>query len=512
MVSNLRPRTQPNERVVVYEGFRGLDTTRSDITLDTGSNQALAELSGGYADEYGQLVRDPGYSRVAQSDLTYKHYEIVECQVFDEDASEVSFAFRNNEGIAFGSTRSHETAAVWPSNAVPSSFTFNGIQVYTAKALPSYQYDGFTWGEMSLASNIQDYKPAFGTSVQNRAVIGGIPLKPTEIHFSRTNQLAFYNDEEDGEAEAVTRAGFIDIQNLIEKAERIVGLAQFETSRLAVFTQDRMILYNTDPDIEQWSIDSSANVKVGTISHRTIQSAGTDLIFCSRNGVHTVTRSKQNGVLVFSTALSDRVKRLYRNLIETVSDKQLISAVWDQDEGHYHIFFPDKSSGFTRRLSLALNPNEENVSPKWSLTSFLNENCGSTLGGLTVFGTIDGLYKLDRDTDRTSDEYADFVFKTPRLWHGSISDNKRTRAVTIQAAGEGTIRMRVYDDEDNEIHSSVFQTQYVEDDSIIPDVPLSMQYERPIEVQYRGAQYEFEITEGKGQFFFSGFGVHLKGN
>jgi len=510
MSNPLRPTSIRNESVSAYEGFVGLDTTLSPLARDRGNSQPLTTLSGGYADEYGQIVRDAGYSRLKMIDGVENYDRIVHLILFNADGPEAAWVYRTNAGLGFRSTRNHETPEVWPSNAVVSSTTFNGVQLYTAKALMPYTYNGLLFREAQPTTNLGSYVPAFCTTVQNRVIIAGIPLRPTEIHFSRTNSLVFYDKDTDATSTEVTRAGFIDIQNLIPRAETITGIAPFEVSRLAIFTENRMILYETDPDIRNWTIDASANVNVGCISHNTIQSAGTDLLFCSRNGVHSVARSKQNGILVFSQSMSDRVQRLYRQLVDSVDDPQTISAVWDQDNSHYHIFFPNETTGFTTRLTLSMNPNQQSFSPKWSMTRFLNGTCGFALSDKVVIGTIDGPYIVNDEAYELSEEQAPLRFCTPLLWHGSISNYKETRALTIQAAGQGRMKVVACDENDRQIFSDEFWVEASGDDGTIARVPLFDQFERPFQCRYRGVRFEFEVTEGRGLFFFSGFGVHIK--
>jgi predicted Fe-Mo cluster-binding NifX family protein len=508
--SFLRIDPTKGERVAAYENFTGLDTTRSRLARDNGSSQSLDTLSGGYADEYGQIIRESGFTRLKMIDKSENYDEITHITLFNAADLEASWVYKTRLGLGLRSTRLHETDEVWPSNAVVSSTVFNGIQLFVARALQPYTYDQFRFEPTSEGSNLTAYTPAFCTTVQNRVIIAGIPYRPTEIHFSRTNELVFYDAEIDQDSEAVTRPGFIDIQNLIPRAENITGLAQFEISRLAIFTENRMIMYQTDPDIEKWTIDASANVNVGCLSHNTIVSAGTDVIFCSRNGIHSISRSRQNGIMVFSTSLSDRVQRLYKQLVRSVDDPQKISAVWDQDNSHYHVFFPNETTGLTQRLTLSLNPSNERTNPKFSLTQFLNGCCGYALSDKVVIGTIDGPYVVDTEESETSEEQAPLKFSTPLLFHGSITNQKMTRAITIQAAGKGHMRVTAFNQDDKEIWSDSFWVENSGDDGIIADVPLFDQFERPFEAQYRAVRFEFEVTEGQGEFFFSGFGIHVK--
>jgi len=510
MTSHFRVSPPPNERAAAYEGFMGLDTSRSDTTQDTGSNQILCTLSGGTCDEYGQIVRDPGYIKATKAAGDAINDFISHVAFFN--VGEFCWAYRTDAGIGFDSIRDHRIDPVWPSNARIASTYFNGTTVFVARALPAYTYNGYIWNAATHESRLANYNPSFITTVQNRAIIAGIPLKATELHFSATNQLRFYHDETDKTDNSVTRPGYIDIQNLISRSETITGIAPFEQTRLAVFTEERMILYNTDPDLNKWSIDSTANIHVGCLSHNTIQPAGTDLYFCSRTGVHSVQRSRENGILVFASAMSSRIKRLYKELVASVDDPQDISAVWDQDAGRYHIFFPQPGSPFSRRLTMTINPFDHRSTPKWSLTSFLNERCGDAFGGDIVFGTGAGIYReADEDDTTTADLLlAPLTFSTPWLWHGDVVGKKPTSRFLMQAKGRGLINVRAFNDQDQLIWSTSIQSEYNEDDGPPPNTPLSEQYDRAFETEYRGVRFEFEIVGGRGRFVFSGFAVYVK--
>lgn len=501
-------KTPRNHKPVSYEGFMGLDTSRSTYTRDTGGRQVLDVLDGAHCDEYGQIIRDPGYYNVLRVDGKRPTEHVVHMDFFAE--GEVGWAYKTREGIGFESIRAHRNDPVWPSNANPSSTVFNNRLVMVAKALNAYIYDASKWSQAETTSYIQDYNPAYICTVADRAIIAGIPLKPTSIYFSATNEFRFYNEANDADSEAVTRPGFIDIRNRIGNAETITGISPFEYSRLAIFTQDRMLLYKTDPDITQWEIDNSANIHVGCISHNTIRPAGTDILFCSRSGVHSIQRSRDNGILVFSIAMSDRIKTLYRKLLNEVEDPSTIRAVFNQDTGQYHIFFPQKDDRFTKRLTMTLNPFVSEAPPKWSLTTFLNATCGAFLSGDCFLGTTQGVYLEAPQDALDADLYPDVAFDTPILWHGTVTDKKQTEAIVIQCEGSGRIELEVVDDQNNTIFSSVYYERYDGDDSSPRSITLYDQFKRDFKTEYRGARFRFRIKNGKGRFIFSGFAILLR--
>ena len=485
---------------VAYENFQGLDTSRSLTAQDTKTEQTLSLIENAYCDWRGQIVRDPGASyREGQYLVVYtKHFGI----------GESAWAERTGSGINLNSARGHIASDVYPVNATVSGCVFNQNLHFFARALPPYRYDGIKWSQ-NQSPDLQSLRPSYAAPVQRRMAVAGIPGKETQVHISRVDQEEIFPGDEDAASNDVLRAGFIDIANQIGTADQITGLASFEQNRLVIFTSDRALVFQIDPDITAWTIDDRTNIHIGCVSHNTIVNAGTDVIFCSRAGVHSIRRSQENGILVYSVSFSDKIDLLYREYFNSVPDKETISAVWDQDESQYHIFFPQAGGFLTKRLTLSLNPEGEAPQPKWSTGDFLNARCGSFLSGQLLFGTPGGIYeikKLDEEAETTPDA----TILTPMLWHGDFNNSKQTHSLIVQAAGKAIVDVSAVDEEGRSLGSMSFEVDDTDDNRFI-DVPLSSQYERKWETRYRGAQYRVVVKEGNQIFRLMGIAVVLKG-
>lgn len=484
-----------------YEDFQGLDTSRDITSLDTGKEQHLSTLTNAFCDWRGQIVRDPS--------ATFRSGSFKSTHVNHYKSGGVFYAEEDGAAVHFRSDADHFLNDVHPKGAVVCSTVFNTKVQIASSGRPMYKYDGASFVR-NLSTSINTLLPAFLTSVQRRMVVAGISGSSTEVHISRVDSDDVFPDDEDPSSTNVLRAGKIDVGNLLGTADEVTAIGSFEQNRLVIFTADRALVYKIDPNINLWTIDDSTYINIGCSSHNTIANAGTDLIFCSRSGIHSIKRSQENGILVYSYSLSDKIDILYRELFESVDNPQRISSVYDQDTAHYHVFFPQAGDEQCKRLTLALNPEGGEAQPKFSSGDFLQARCGSFLAGKLVYGTISGVYDVNSVETATGISPTSTIV-TPLLWHGSLSATKETYSIILQAAGKGTITMDAQDLDGNQIGSLVFEVDDDADDNHFVGVPLSKQYERKWSHRYKAAQYSFKIESGSGLLRFIGFAVQVKG-
>jgi hypothetical protein len=489
-------------KTFAYENFMGLDTSRDITSLDTGQDQHVAKIENATSDWRGQMVRD------ASAKHRDGEYKVNHVRFFG--TNEVCWVEQTGSGQNLISERGHILEGVYLASANVTSTVFNQTVIFASRANPLYRYDGINF-ERNNSPAADKLRPAYCTSVQRRLAVAGIPGRETQVHLTRVDQDEIFPEDEDPASNNVLRAGFIDVANLLGTADQITGLGTFEQNRLVVFTADRAIIYRIDPDIEQWVIDDNANINIGCASHNTIANAGTDLLFCSRSGIHSIKRSEDNGILVYSYSLSDKIDLLYRELFNSVPDKERISAVFDQDTAQYHVFFPQGGDQIYKRLTLAMNPEGGQPVPKFSTGNFLNARCGSFLGGRLVYGTSGGTYEVLKVEDVDPDAFVpEMEIITPFLWHGSLTDTKETHSLLIQATGEGVILIDATDLDGRIIGSLRIEVNATSDDNAFEDVPLSKQYERKWSHRYKAAQYRIRSEGGGGLLRIIGFAVTVR--
>jgi hypothetical protein len=475
----------------VYVVRIGISNTAVLTATDDGATPPNIEVS---VDEVFNRVTVSSSSTVA-GDLTY-------LDDFFTAQTEDFYLYANRVDVK-PQSNGHEAFEIYPQTSVVTSTIFNNKVVFASRDYPMYTYDGFKFEQIEADS---DPRPAYIIAVQRRLATAGQPGRRTLIDFSRVDKEDIFTLDEDPAAVQVTQASDIDVANVIGTADEIRGLGVFENSRLAVFTFDQTLVYQLHPDYTLWQIDDKANIKVGTISHNTICQAGADLLFCSRDGIHSLRRSETNGVTIFTIPMSNKIDLLYREYVKSVEDTEQISAYFDQDEGQYHVFFPI-SDLISKRLTLTLNPMAGGES-KWSSGDFLNIRCGKTLGGVTLLGTPGGVWEQNKVEDIVT--YSpEMVVTTPILWQGAINDMKESYSFILQATGKGELQVEAFDERGRYMSSMQF---LIEDDGVddkFPDVPLSRQYERKFEHRYRGVQFRF-TTRGKGLLKIIGFAVTVR--
>ncbi len=484
-------------RLQAYQGFVGLDSSRDLFNQDDGERQALHVLENAFADFRGQIVRDgPAEYRFGTKPVRHVvHY--------DTDTLVVASLY--NDGIHLESEQGFGYDFVLPSSAIVTSTIFNRNIMLTARGLAPTIFDGSVF-RTSASTAATVALPAFCTTVQQRLCIAGVAASDTVVMISAANDLDRFFGDEAVDASSPLRAANIDILNLLGTADKITGISSFETDKLCIFTNDRAFVYKIDPDVTLWELQTEASATYGCASHNTIKEAGSDLLYCSRSGIHALRRVTDNGLQIASVNLSEQIDQVYRSLFNQVDDPQEITAVWDQDEGQYHVFFPIAGTGQFNRLTMTLGGGNEGIRASFSTGAFINAQCGTTLGGNMVFGTTRGAFNVNK-TESNIGAMPDVLIETPVLWMGELDGYKQAKSITMQAYGDGELTITAIDEENRDKwQTTVMLTG--EDDDGRRTVPLQRQYERPMSIRFRGLRFKFEFS-GTGLFRIIGFAVEL---
>lgn len=471
-----------------YYGFKGIDRSRDITAMETQEAQNFWLLDNCFVDYRGQLIRDAAFFLKAGSNRfpvnTLRYYSRDDFVFAEEDA--------NSTHLGSSASSGHRVDSAYPKTASVSMTNFQGkVQIFS-RGEKMYKYDG-----LNFASSTASIKPSFGVPIQRRLAVAGFKDRPTTVEFSRVDSSDIFLNEE-APSTQVTRASFIDISNLIGTADEIVGLGTMEANRLAVFTKDQTLVYIIDPDLEQWQLDSRANLRIGCIGHNTIANAGSDMLFCSRRGIHSIMRSEQNGITIAEASLSDEIEYLYQDLVKTTPDISRISAVYDQDKQTYHIFFPRNRGTATKRLSMNFRAGYEHVN--FQLGDTLLPRCGAFLGGKLLFGTADGVYEatdrvFTQDTGLSDLRRSPMLAETPVLWLGDFIGNKRTHTLLVQATGVGRFFIDAMDEQDRLMTSIEVNLDRIKGDEHWGDAPLKADYTFPFMQVFRGVRLRFRTEE-----------------
>tara|TARA_R110001606_G_scaffold78348_3_gene181307 strand:- start:34599 stop:36110 length:1512 start_codon:yes stop_codon:yes gene_type:complete len=490
-------------RAEIISNFVGVDSSADVTALDRSNAQSLDTCNNAYCDWRGQITRNPAASLVIDETHPITH---IRFYTSDDSSTNVVYAIDNGNNVSIKSDAKHLLENAYSAESVVTSTVFNDDVHMTSQTGAVYAYNGLTYTKNSSAS-IDLLSPKYIASVQRRLCVAGLIGKSTSIQLSRVDSSSVFPDDESPNDENVLRAGEIDIGNLIGTADEIKGISAFEQRSLAIFTRNKCLIYTIDPSIDQWIIDDRANINIGTISHNTIKQAGTDLLFCSQRGVHSIARSRDNGILVFANVLSDSIDITYRSLVKQVKNKESINAVWEPETSQYHVFFPI-TPNTSKRLTLTLTMAEENPN-RWSTGDYLNAVCGDSIGDRTVLGCRGGAYEvfdIEDDNQLLTDNV--MTIKTPVLWHGSMTQDKSTHSFFIHASGKGDILVEIFNEKDQLL--SAFPLEIEEDsDGSFPNNPINRQYDRKFEARYRGLRVKL-TSQGKGLVRVSAIGFNVR--
>jgi len=480
-----------------YTDFMGIDASRDKSSLDTGENQHLVLLQDGFCDWRGSIIRNHGVKYHKNIDRIIHHVRF-----FSRD--NVCFVQQDGGGLSLNSDNDHLVQEAFTSGSIITSTVFNQKVFMMSADQTTYSYDGSVWSQVTTLDHL---KPSFGVSIGRRLAVAGITGKPTEIHFSRVDDENFFAEQEEAGETSVTRGAFLDIKNLIGTADEIKGLGVLESNKLCIFTSDQVIIYNIEANFENWILEDKVSVQTGTISHNSIVRYGTDLIYCGRDGVHSVKRSMENGVTIYSESLSAKVDIKYRALLSACPNVELVSSTYDADEGHIHFFFPTSSDRTSEKLTFAINPMPDGES-KWSTGFHLNSRCGDFLGGKLILGTSGGLFTTQNIED-TSDFPPTMIATTPILWHGSLNRTKESISFILHASGFGDLLVECFNEKGQMIDSINLTIDDTGDDNNFPDVPLTRQYERQFLHRYKGVQFKF-TSSGSGILRIMGLAINVR--
>jgi len=503
-----------------YTDFSGMDRSRDITALEVINNPASKPrpqpfwlLKNCHSDLQGILERDPVYRK--RNIETSGRVDSVRFIA----RNSLVWAETDGAGVNLLSNApgSPAVGTAYPIGSIVTFTKFMNNTFAFSREEDMYRFDGNNWA----VGTVTDFYPAFGVAVQNRLWVSGFQGETKKVSASRLRNYNIFDVNESPSSAEAGRASYLDISNTVDKGHEITGLGAFEGDKLAIFTGDEVLIYIVDEDVANWRIDSRANIKIGCLSHRTILNIGQDLVYCSRYGVHLISRSDTNGVTVYPLTLSQEILKYYQQLVTDTLDFETISAFYDADNSDLHIYFP-RFDGSCIRLSARIFENYERV--HWSLGDFVNARCGDCENGDMVIGSPDGFYtplgraiKYDgffRDDvpSAAPQRRPKMVAGTPILWSGDMFNSKATLSLLVHAFGKGAFTIKVYDQDFKLLVSKdviISSDQYPNE--IVPILPLSKEYTIPVQVSFRGLNLVFETTDTElGDIGIVGFAIELR--
>lgn len=491
-----------------YANFAGMDRSRDVTALEIppgteGAEQPLWLLKHASVSTRGIIEREPLIRR--RNDTTTGR---VDTAAFYAPRL-FCYAAQTGRGVDLLSSRGVGLPDAFSTGTVVSMVAYKGSLYALGGSKSPYYFDGTTWKQSKIP-----VLPRFGVVLFDRLFAAGFLDDPATVKASRAGNPEIFPDNENPESSEAIKASFINVAEIVGVTDTITGLGSFEGDKIAIFTENNTIVYRVNADFKQWVIDNNATMNIGCVSHRTIVNVGKDLVFCSRYGIHVLSRSRENGLTVMPISLSDRLKDYYRGLVRDTVDKQSISAFYDPDEEKLHIFFPRGDDCI--RLTGVMDTDYKRV--HWSIGDFNNIRCGASFGGDLVFGCPDGLYTPTNrviDLSDTFDPQAPSIrgrmeVVTPILWHGNMFEEKLTQSILLHAVGNAEVTVTARDQEGRELTSITLQVEG-RDGTEIPSVPLKSEYRIPFNSGYRGVSLTIDTGDDiEGALDIIGYAFELR--
>ena len=477
--------------VRLYYQFDGMDQSRDIRALDIGKGQPFWKLENCHTNWRGEIERDPAIrKRLGSGDRRVqrtKFYERDAAMIVEEDG----------DGVHLRSGRGFLKEKQYPVGTSVSLTNFDNQLHLMAREHSMLRFDG-----SSLVQSAATIKPAFGTPITERLAVAGMSTYPREVHVSAVGNSDIMPLNNSFSSTNVLRPATINVARLIDSADSITGLGSFAVDRLAILTQDQAIVYRMGVSVDDWNIDNTANVQLGCVAANTIQRVGQDLFFCSRQGVHSLSRNEDNGLTIRPLTLSDKIEDLYQSMIREIVDVDLMSAIYDQENYDYHIFFPTKNADASMVMTVNTRLGYENL--RWSTRTTNLMRCGDVLGGQFIVGARNGLYNVqDRvffsalNDEEQPEERGQMVIETPILWHGDIIKEKRVSGLVIQASGTAQITVEVYNDTDILLATFSERIEAIDNAPAFSGKTLAEEYKLPLNAIYRGVRLVIK-TEDDG--------------
>ena len=242
-------------------------------------------------------------------------------------SSDYQFANFNNECFAFqnGIEYLHYEAGSWDLGSNDSGYT--------------------------APSGVTTFDPSCGLGFYGRLWVGGITEEPDVVYYSEVLDAHKWGSS----------GGFIDLKS-VWGHDDIIAIRAF-AGKLAIFGEENIVLYNNPDDIANLELDEVVR-GIGCISRDSIQAIGDDLVFMSKTGVRSLSRTAQFDKLPLKE-LSVTIKD---ELIDHISNSSQVKSAYKQDEGLYIFSFVDRNATYVMDMKFFTEKGTPRIT-KWTFTN-----------------------------------------------------------------------------------------------------------------------------------------------
>ena len=175
---------------------------------------------------------------------------------------------------------------------------------------------------------VTDFDPDACLSAYGRIWTAGLSENPFTIFYSDLLDPTNFNSD---------NAGILDISSVVGNNDTIVGMAQ-HNDFLVIFCKDNIVIYKGAENPDTMSLEDVIT-GVGCLSRDSIKATGTDLIFMSKSGVRSLTRTIQEK----SMPMRELTLNMRDELTEWIryeNNPENIRAGYCEDNAYYLITLP----------------------------------------------------------------------------------------------------------------------------------------------------------------------------
>lgn len=334
-------------------GFLGLNTQESEVTLESGyATEALNCI----IDRYGRLGSRRGWSMLTTDNGTLD----------DDEPIKALFEFKDVNGVitylSAGGGKLFTGVGTLVEKTVRNASDTGDIALSTTA--DNWQIAGLTYGQGAGAEAQAFFgqkgnpllvwnDPGGGYIFQQVGDVGSVPsgldtssFDPNCVlsafgrlwcaNLTQDTHTVYYSVLLEGWDFASTGSGLLDISSVVGNNDEIVALAD-HNNFLIIFCKNNIVIYTAaDTPDEITLVDVITGV--GCIARDSVQKTGTDLIFLSKSGVRSLTRTIQEK----SMPMRELSINVRDELVDDLNNENLanIKSVYFERDAFYLLALP----------------------------------------------------------------------------------------------------------------------------------------------------------------------------
>ena len=334
-------------------GFLGLNSQESEVTLDSGYATTANNC---IIDRYGRLGSRRGWSFLTTNNGTLNDTDAIKA-IFELKATDGNITYLSAGGgkLFTGSGTLTEkkvrdatntsdiplvaTADNWQIASLPNGTGYtaeaeaflgqvgNPLLVYTDIGAGSIFYRVGDIGAVPTGLSVDTFDPNCVLAAFGRVWTAGLTNDKHTVYFSKLV---------DGTEFAAVGSGLLDISSVIGNNDEITAISD-HNGFLVIFCKNNIVVYSNADDPTNITL-SDVITGVGCIARDSVQKTGTDLIFLSKSGVRSFSRTIQEK----SMPMRELSINIRDEMVDNINNETLanIKSVYFERDAFYLLTFP----------------------------------------------------------------------------------------------------------------------------------------------------------------------------